>query len=146
METKQFHESDIETEYKEFATIVISQLGIVDTTLPAGMGRLKLILDDKNIENRADIQSTNGRYKFRNPEVYRRCYIPHAESPGVYFFFDGKGIAVYVGKSEVPGGLGRRVASHIGPLHGDNFLNLAFQEAEYVIIIPFDKAPCLAPA
>lgn len=107
---------------------------------------LRIVIDDKKIDCKADIASTNGRYFFRNPEQYRRFYIPHADSPGIYFFFNKAGIALYVGKSEIDGGIGRRVSSHIGRSEGDEFPYLAFPEAQYVITVPFLQAPWLAPA
>jgi hypothetical protein len=133
---------DLDRSYEMFLKDMAKFIGAgSETVVPA-----KLVIDDKPIHNKAEITSTNGRYFFRQANAYRDLYIPHADSEGVYFFFDNDDIAIYVGKSEVAGGIGRRVARHIGKPQGSDFPYLAFKDAQYVIALPFSEAPWLAPA
>ena len=105
---------------------------------------MHLNLDDKKIAEKEDIKSTNGKYYFSNPNIWKSYYIPNADSPGVYLFFNKDNQAIYVGKSEAA--LGKRVVAHVGTCVDDCFPNLAFPTADYIITIAFDAAPFLAPA
>lgn len=135
------HEDQLPTVYRQFLQAVAAAIGLDTEQVPM----MSLVIDDRQIEDKKAITSTNGRYFFRNQEAYKQFYIPHADSPGVYFFIDKDGIVVYVGKSETTGGLGRRVASHIGRFEDGTFPNLAFDSAQHVIVIPFKTAAWLAP-
>jgi len=139
------YDKEIDEAYSSFTWGLVAFLGI-DTATATGPRPLRIVIDDKEISRPADMGSTNGRYFFREPEKYHNLYIPHADSPGVYMFFDSSGAAIYIGKSEVVGGIGKRVSSHIGRFDGDRLPYLAFREAQYVITIPFVQAPWLAVA
>ena len=67
-------------------------------------------------------------------------YYPYAESKGVYIFFDSRKQGVYVGKSESNAGIGERIGKHV---RGAWWLDA--HRATYVVSIPFDQAPHLAP-
>jgi len=142
----EFREQLIEEEFSKFYEAIRKQFAVLGIDAGPAKGRLHLRLDDKPITDKKDLSSTHGRYYFRVADNWMKAYIPHAESSGVYFFFDESGVGLYVGKSEVPGGLGERVASHVNPYDNGRFPALQFPEAEYIIVLPFDKAPFLAVA
>lgn len=130
---KSFYEKDIIPAFHEFCDLVISQFSKLGVDSAIKSKNFKLLLNDNEIQFKRDIESSHGRYFFRR---MRKNYIPCAENAGVYFFFDKEGKGLYVGKSDVSGGIGKRVDSH----------NLEFPDAEYVIVIPFSVAPFLAGA
>ncbi len=78
------------------------------------LNNLELKLDDKEIKDKKDLLTSHGRYYFLREDVWKSFYVPCAESPGVYFFFnkDKDKKAVYVGKSETA--IGDRIGSHRG--------------------------------
>ncbi len=135
---KPFHEKDIEETFTGFYKESLKQFAALGIDAASGSGRLRLTLDDRVITDKKELNCTNGRYYFTRDDVWN-SYIPWADSSGVYFFFNEKGLAVYLGKSERVGGLGKRIAAHIVP-------ELKFPEAKYVIVVPFEKAPFLAVA
>ena len=139
-----FREELLEQELENFARDVIEQLRGLGAKVEITRGKISLPLNDKEIKVREDIETSNGRYYFRKDQIWKSCYIPHADNPGVYFFFDKHAVALYVGKSETT--IGERVASHVGKYENGKFPKLAFPEAEYVIVIPFETGPFLAPA
>ena len=139
-----FREHNLTNSLKDFAKIIGEQLKKLRIELNFGNGQTEIVLDDKEIDSKSDIKTSNGRYYFRKNEIWRRCYIPYADSPGVYFFFDGGGSAMYIGKAERT--IGTRVFSHIGKEQNGGFSDIEFPEADYVIVIPFEIAPFLSPA
>ncbi len=138
---EELHYSEVAACYQDFFEAIGKLVGREGVEVPQ-----EILVDDRSTPESSDKLKTNGRYLFQQPEVCRDHYIPHADSPGVYFFFNAEGKALYVGKSEVKGGIGRRVAAHIGRMENESLPYLAFEEAESVIVVPFDYAPWLAPA
>ncbi len=77
------------------------------------LNNLELKLDDDSkIKDKKDLLTSHGRYRFLGEDVWESDYIPCADSPGVYFFFNKDGKALYVGKSEIK--IGKRIGSHRG--------------------------------
>ena len=140
---KSFYEKDIIPAFHEFCELVIDQFSRSGVDSSIKMKSFKLLLNDKEIQFKRDIELSHGRYYFRRMWDY---YIPCAENAGVYIFFDKGGKGLHVGKSDISGGIGRRVVSHVGKLQEEGFPNLEFYDAEYVIVIPFSVAPFLAGA
>lgn len=136
-------EEDILKAYNSFIDELIDQLNELGSIIEIKSKSLKLVLDNKLISNEKDINSTNGRYFFKNKE-YKDCYYPHSNLPGVYLFFNENNEAVYVGKSE--DAVGNRIWSHIGSNIDGNFPHLKFKESEYIIVIPFKESSSLAVA
>ncbi len=133
----------LQKEPGEFCQSVCKQLkdmGIsVDVASDDGF---HLVLDDRRITDKDDNSPSNGKYFFRTE--WEKCYIPHADSPGVYFFFDEDDVALYVGKSEV--GIGKRVAEHVNLIKKRSASDEWLKRAKYVVTIPFNVAPCLGVA
>ena len=126
------HESDIQGTLIDYTSSLLSYLSKFGIETSSNEFKYNLILDDKRIAYKHDIDTSNGRYFFKEYEKY---YIPHADSPGVYLFFDNAGEAVYVGKSDNE--IGNAAWRHIKPI-------LEFKEAEYMISIPFEGFPFIA--
>ncbi len=107
------------------------------------LNNLELKLDDdKKIKDKKDLLTIHGRYFFLREGVWESDYIPCAESPGVYFFFnnDKDRKALYVGKSE------KKIGDRIGS-HGRDYKNYEKNAPEYVIVVPLEKEiSFLAPA
>ncbi len=101
-----------------------------------------LILDDKKIKSKSELKMTNGRYFIYS--YYDDYYLPCSDSKGVYVFFNKKEEAIYAGMSL--SAIGNRVFKHIGKKVDEAFPYLDFEEADYVVSIPFDLCSCLAPA
>ena len=142
-------EDKIEQAFSDFCNTITQEFSEKGTDVTIGPSGFHLILEEDLLLTDKDdprFSRSDGRYRFRKGDAWREAYIPHADSPGVYFFFDEGATALYVGKSEVPGGIGRRVWEHVGKLTEGGFPDLKFPEAAYVITIPFDKAPWLAAA
>ena len=139
-----FREELLVQELQSFAKDVIEQLEGLGTKAKITEEKIRLLLNDKEIRLREDIETSNGRYYFRKDQIWKSCYIPYTGNQGVYFFFDKHAVALYVGKSETT--IGKAVARHVGKYENGSFPELAFPEAEYVIVIPFETGPFLAPA
>lgn len=139
-----FYEKDIENAYKDFCNNIIKQITLLGSLINIEKVTIELnLVDSCELYNRQDKKMYSGRYYFKK---HYDAYVPNCESRGLYLFFNNKGIAVYVGMSTVSGGIGVRVCSHIGKKEGDLFPNLAFNDAEYVITIPFDECSGLGVA
>ena len=144
MKNPELQKCELSETLKEFVTASSKEL-LEDSAISTPRSSFtQLCLDDRKITVKDDLSTTNGRYFFRNPTVWKSDYIPNAESPGVYLFFNKSEKAIYVGKSEST--MGSRVASHVGNFGDGKFPDLAFPSAEFVITIPFIQAPFLAPA
>jgi GIY-YIG catalytic domain len=141
---KKFHENLLLQEMRSFARKTIGELIEFGIKAEVNDESINLLLNDKEITKCEDIKTSNGRYYFRKDKIWERCYIPCTGYPGVYFFFNQNSIALYIGKSETS--IGKRVAKHVGTFKNGTFPKLSFPEAEYVIVIPFEKGPFLAPA
>jgi len=142
---KQFlSEKELPEAIKEFVNQSIIQLNKFGYTISNERDIYSLKLDDNPINDKLQMNSKNGRCWFRKSN-WSNSYWPHSDSPGVYFFFDNIGTACYVGKSETK--IGFRARSHSGKSGPNgNYPDLQFTEAEYLISIPFESAPFLAPA
>lgn len=146
MEGKTLRLVDIPAAFKEFADATARFLGARLGPLGPDWGHLDWrIEEDLRIADKSLLERANGRFRLE-PTTYTQHYIPHAESPGVYFFLDGQDFAVYVGKSEPRGGIGTRVSSHVGRAAGDSFPQLRFEDAVSLVVVPLVEAPFLAPA
>lgn len=129
--------------FSEFTRSIVKQLSHYGEVTRITTVEFKLNINDKVITSKEEIDSSNGRYFFKkNIDTY----IPCAGSPGVYIFFNKSDVALYVGKSDVAGGIGRRVWAHIGKYVNGEYPNLEFPEAEYIVVIPFTEAPYLSSA
>lgn len=143
MRDRKFREEDIVLSFKEFCQRVIDAIKAKNIHVNIMDFTFSLMLDDRSIDDKKDIDASDGRYFFKTKSDK---YIPHASSPGVYFFFNKEKVALYVGKSDCDNGLGRRVWSHVGKKQNDQFPDLEFNDAEYVVTIPFKEASYLASA
>ena len=135
-------EDDISKAFNLFIEKIIEQFNELGSDVEIKSKKLTFILDDKKIKDKKDLNTSNGRYYLN--EEYKDCYFPFSDSPGVYLFFNKDGEAIYVGKCEVK--IGRRIWSHTGPYKNGEYRYLEFEEAEYVIVIPFINAPFMAPS
>ena len=71
----------------------------------------------------------------------------YADSAGVYIYHDDRGHGIYVGHSHAA--MGARVLSRLGPMDVNGaYTRLApeIKGAEYVVCLPFDRAPFQANA
>ncbi len=138
--------SQLKNEPGEFSQSVCKQLAAMGISVDVSSDDgFRLVLDDRRITNKQDISSSNGRYFFETE--WEECYIPHADSPGVYFFFGKNDVALYVGKSEV--GIGKRIGEHVSLIksrRASDPNSFADVKGGYVVTIPFDVAPCLGVA
>ena len=134
-------EEDILKAFNLFIEETVEQFSEIGFVVEIRVKNLKLILDDKLISDKKDLNTSNGRYYLKEGDRY---YYPFSNSPGVYLFFNKNREAIYVGKSENT--VGRRIWSHTGPYKNGEYSNLEFEDAEYVIVIPFTKAPFMAPS
>ncbi len=108
------------------------------------LNNLELKLDNKKIKDKKDLLTSHGCYYFLREGVWESDYIPCAKSPGVYFFFNKDGKALYVGKSETA--LGARIGSHWED-YKRYYKNYEKNAPEYVIVVPLEKEiSFLAPA
>lgn len=135
---------DLQDVIRLFARIAAEQLGTAAASGEPGAKLSSLKLNDKEIRLLDEMNTSNGRFFFRRDGVWRDCYIPYAGTAGVYFFFDEDDVAVYVGKSETA--IGPRVAAHVGEYGDGSLPKLSFPEAYYLVVVPFEEAPFLAPA
>lgn len=146
-----FDESCLKEELQKFAVEICKGLLPHGIELKVEKNCAELRLDSNSkIEYTENVDKSHGHYYFRRKDkndkyFWEEYYIPHADNPGVYLFFDKDEKALYVGQSATA--MGRRIATHVGERVGDEFPDLAFEGAEYVIFIPFDEeAAFLAPA
>ncbi len=121
------------------------------------MGDIKLsnnlILDYSPIEDKKDIKFSNGKYDLISDWKY---YFPYSDSAGVYIFLDRDEQIMYIGMSlramgkRICSHLGKRVKNASGKSIIDYFPNNQFKNENYVpryvVCIPFDVCPFLAPA
>jgi len=136
-----FKESQFASVFNNFIKSICDQFIDYGFSINIKKSIFKLQLNDFIINNLNDINSSNGRYYFSDNW---NSYIPHASDPGVYIFFNKNRIGLYVGKTEVNGGLGVRISKHIGPCFNNSFPYLEFPQSKYIIVIPFKKAPFLS--
>ncbi len=139
-----FTEADIASSLLRFAQECGLQLAALGFSLPEVGGTFEVRLTDDPITDRSARQLWHGRIRYKGPE-FAKSYWAFADDPGVYLFFGADWTACYVGKAEVA--LGSRIGAHIGA-RGDGRMYGAssFPEAEYVVVVPFQHAPFLAPA
>ena len=143
-EKKEFTEADIPNAMLKFAISCTEQFRTFGLQAEDPAGSFKLCFSDNPIMKREDLHSCHGRFKLHGPE-WAKAYWPYADLPGIYLFFTTEEKACYVGKSERA--IGYRASAHMGPLGPEAAYPLReFKSAEYMIAIPFEKAPFLAPA
>jgi hypothetical protein len=139
------YENDIVPSLQKFMRQSLDQFGAFGLQCESiKFNAFALNLNDVCIDDFDNVQANNGRYRFLDPGVWRNCYIPFANSAGVYFFLNDEHEIVYVGKSDRS--LGNRVGAHVGAYVNGGFPNLEFPTATYVIVVPFLKAGFLACA
>lgn len=135
-------EEDISKAFDLFIEETVKQFIELGSVIEIKSKKLTLILDHKEIKDKKDLKTSNGKYYLN--EKYKDCYYPFSDSAGVYLFFNEDKEAIYVGKSEKK--VGRQIWSHTGPYKNGEYADLEFKDAEYVIVIPFIKAPFMAPS
>ena len=141
---EQLKEEKLSDAMVEFRNQTVKQMRRLGFSIfdPNGLWTPKLT--NEPIMDKDELNSRNGRCWFRKPG-WSKSYWPFSDSPGVYLFFDGSHTACYVGKAEVA--IGYRASAHAGsPGTDGSYSNCVFPEAVYLISIPLEAAPFLAPA
>jgi hypothetical protein len=137
-------EKDLPKVLHEFMEAVLHYFTIFGFMISHEKGSYDLKISDDPIMTKLEINSRNGRNWFRLPG-FSESYWPYVTSPGVYLFFCEDETACYVGKSEDT--IGKRASCHVGKKTPDGkYSDCEFPEAHYLISIPFDNAPFLAPS
>lgn len=137
-------ESDLPTAVAAFVDDCRTQLRQLGFDLTCGSGSFHLQLSDDPVHAKGGANSYFGRYWLNRPE-FRDAYWPCPNSRGVYLFFDRNRLCRYVGKAE--SAIGNRIGAHLGARgRTRDYPDRAFPEAAYIVGIPLDEAPFLAPA
>ena len=139
-----FTEADIGPSLRRFALDCADQFAELGFAVSHIEGTFEPCLTDDAILDKDERQSWHGRIRYKGLE-FADSHWAFSDNPGVYLFFDTDRTACYVGKAEVA--LGSRIGAHIGARGADRtYPASSFPEAEYVIVVPFIRAPFLAPA
>lgn len=121
----------------DFAARIAGALQPYGLTCGDAKGANHLVLVERAMPSTfKDSIAPHGRYRYEDMDD-ANTYVPHADDPGTYIFFDEKGKGRYVGKAEV--GFGWRIASHMRAGAKE------FKPTDYLIVIPFKTPRSLPP-
>ena len=137
-------EAELPNAIRRFLKQTLVQFKEIGFQVSENQGSFNLKLSDEPILMKDQLKSRHGRCWFKKAG-WLKAYWPYADSAGVYLFFTGTRTAIYVGKSETA--IGYRASAHVGPPGPEGkYPNCEFLDADYIVSIPFDSAPFLAPA